>query len=208
MTDIDVPARIAKLPLNKAGYPVPWFVAYIDGEPDFRVIAPGTIERAMARRLCWICGERMTGPTSAFVIGPMCAVNRISAEPPSHRDCAEFAAKACPFLANPKKRRREGNKPEHDEPPGTMITRNPGVALVWVTRHWEPFREGRGYLFKVGAPSRTLWFAEGREATHDEVMASIESGLPILAEMAAKDGPEAMLALSRLVDEAMQLVPA
>lgn len=28
--------RIAKLPLNDSGYPVPFFVGYVNGKPDFR----------------------------------------------------------------------------------------------------------------------------------------------------------------------------
>jgi hypothetical protein len=205
---IHVPDRIAKLPVNDAGYPVPWFVATIDGKPDFRVIAPGRIAAALAQQRCWICGDKMNGPTAAFVIGPMCAVNRVSAEPPSHRECAVYAAKACPFLANPKKRRREGNKPESIDPAGEMIARNPGVALVWISRHWKPFRVHNGVLFDVGAPLHALWFAEGREATRDEVMASIDSGFPILMNMAEKDGPEAVAELNAQRDRAMGLVPA
>ena len=38
-------------------------------------------------------------------------MNRTSAEPPSHRDCAEFAVKACPFLTQRELTRR---KPRHD----------------------------------------------------------------------------------------------
>src|SRR5215467_3774641 len=92
-----LPKRMLALPIDGRGYPVPWFVAWIRGEPDFRVIKPGGAEIAYHRNLCWLCGQRL-GTYKTFVIGPMCTLNRVSAEPPSHRDCAEFAAKACPFL--------------------------------------------------------------------------------------------------------------
>ena len=37
------------------------------------------------------------GVHKAFVIGPMCAVNRVIApEPPSHRDCGTFSARVLP----------------------------------------------------------------------------------------------------------------
>ena len=202
--------RIARLPRNHAGYPVPWFVAWIDGEPDFRVMDGDKLARAVREKRCWVCGQRFSGPTVAFVIGPMCAVNRVSAEPPSHRDCGVYSAQACPFLANPHKRRREANKPaEATDPGGIMLARNPGVALVWITRDHKVVDDGRGgVLFRIGSPTRTLWFAEGRDATRAEVLASIDSGLPALADMARQDGPDAEAELARMTDAAMRLVPA
>lgn len=222
MVEIEKPARIAKLRVNDAGYPVPWFVAWIDGKPDFRVIERGRIAAALTHHKCWVCGERMTAPTASFVIGPMCAVNRVSAEPPSHYECATYAARACPFLANPKKRRREGYMPEDRiEAAGMMIARNPGVALVWSSRHWKPFQVpaqhsqlparkgiGAGVLFDVGEPTRVAWYAEGRDATREEVLASIDSGLPILMAEAEKEGSDAMKELERMRDRAMVLLPA
>lgn len=203
----DAPPRILALPTDHRGFPVPWFVAWIDGEPDFRVVAPGRQVEGHNKSLCWICGQRL-GRHRAFTIGPMCAVNRVSAEPPSHVDCAVFAAKACPFLANPRMRRNLKDLPEEaQDAPGITIARNPGVALVWVTKGYTPFRADHGYLFDVGEPERVHWFAQGREATHDEVMESIASGLPILQAEAAKGGPKAMDQLRLMTRAAMRLVP-
>jgi hypothetical protein len=200
--------RIDRLPHTREGYPVPWFVAWIDGKPDFRVIRPGGVSMAVQQQLCWVCGL-IRGAWSAFVIGSMCAVNRVSSEPPSHRDCAIYAAKHCPFLSKPNMRRRESNLPTDVTPAGGVpIDRNPGVALVWVTRKFSIFRDPAGApLFDVGEPSEVLWFAEGRAATRDEVLASIDSGMPILrAEAEREDG--ALAELSAQYDRAMTLVPA
>ena len=214
MTDItSEPGRIARLPKNKAGYPVPWFVADIGGKPDFRVIRPGGIQLALRGKLCWTCGiPFLRQEDRAFVIGPMCAVNRVSAEPASHLDCAVFAATHCPFLTTPQMVRRERHMPEETErPAGEMIRRNPGVALVWVTgyKSWAAVGDGNGgTLFDVGEPKRVLWYARGREATRAEVMASIDSGLPILREMAEAEGPAAVAELERMHERAVALVPA
>ena len=54
-------------------------------------------QRAFKRGLCWVCGEPL-GVHKVYAIGPMCVINRTTSEPASHRDCAEFAVKACPFL--------------------------------------------------------------------------------------------------------------
>jgi hypothetical protein len=219
ITGIEMPERIARLPRDHRGYPVPWFVAWLDadgapveighGTPDFRVIRPGAMASAL-RGACWICGGRL-GANRTFVIGPMCAVNRNSAEPPSHHACAHYAARACPFLARPHARRRENAMPgEAVEAPGIMLRRNPGVTLLWTTRRYHPYRDPitGGVLFEIGVAERVEWIAEGRAATRDEVMASIDSGLPALREVAEQEGPPALRELDRYVAEAMPLVPA
>lgn len=207
------PGRIARLPRNKVGYPTPWFVAWIDGKPDFRVIRPDGIQIALRGKLCWTCGIAFRRQEDrAFVIGPMCCVNRVSAEPASHLDCAVFSATHCPFLTTPQMIRRERHIPEEARrPAGEMIRRNPGVALVWVTgyKSWSTFSDGNGgTLFGVGEPKRVMWYARGREATRAEVMASINSGLPTLREMAESEGPAAVAELERMHERALTLIPA
>jgi len=165
------------------------------------------VRDAITGQKCWLCGQRL-GAYKAFVVGPMCAVNRVSSEPPSHRECAEFAARACPFLTQPRMRRNEKDVPEDaHEPGGLMIRRNPGVALVWTTREFNAFRAPGGVLFRIGEPDHVHWYAQGRDATRDEVMASIESGLPILRQAAQEDGPRGVQALERGLAAALRLVP-
>jgi len=149
----------------------------------------------------------MTGQVRAFVIGPMCAVNRISAEPPSHPDCARFAATACPFLTRPMAKRRpmEGQR---DPPAGLMIERNPGVTLVWHCRAYRTLRVDGGILVKIGSPHRLEWFAEGRPATRAEVLESVRTGEPILRRQAELDGPEAVVLFETMLERAERLLPA
>lgn len=210
-TGVEIPERMAKLPRNKVGYTIPWFVDYIEGEPDFRVMDGRKLVEAIRFKKCWLCGGPL-GRYGTFAIGPMCAVNKISSEPPSHLDCATFAAKACPFLTRPKMVRRETGIPKEATSAGHMIARNPGVTLLWVSRHWEPWKvpedQGGGILIDIGAPANVYWYAQGREATHDEVMESIESGYPLLMELAEKQGTEAVEQLEKQRKEALLLVPA
>ena len=65
-----------------------------------------------------------------------------------------------------------------------------------------------GYCSDIGEPTSVEWWAGGREATRDEVVASISSGLPILQRMAAQEGIEAVNQLCISVGRAMSLVPA
>jgi hypothetical protein len=208
---IDLPemtTRIAALPRDERGYRVPWFVHWADGKPDFRIIGMNKVSDAIRFRKCWVCGELM-GKNFAFVIGPMCAINRVSAEPPSHVSCAQFSAMACPFLTKPKMKRNEHDLPqEKGDMPGASIRRNPGCCLVWITDAYGLIRSNGGVLFSVGKPSALEWYCEGRKARREEVQHSIDTGLPILREMAEAEGEEAILALDSEYRKAMQLLPA
>lgn len=210
------PRAMQFLPKDHRGYVVPFFVAWIGGKADFRVIDPVKMRRCVHQNLCWLCGG-VLARTVAYVIGPMCAINRTSSEPPSHVECAEYAAQVCPFLTMPKAQRREANLPvDGQEMPGVGLKRNPGVTLVWVTRdRARPFNvpkgpngERAGTLFDVGTPIKTLWFAEGRAATRAEVVHSIETGLPALLEVAKVDREGALAELERRRVDAMQYLPA
>jgi hypothetical protein len=216
--EIPEPPAVARLPRDKHGRPVPWFVAWIDGTPDFRIIRPGGVADALRLELCWVCGQTR-GRHAAFVIGPMCAVNRVTAEPPSHLPCAIYSARACPFLSTPTMHRRDRGLVEKGATPaaGATILRNPGVALVWSSRTWQPFpvpasavRAGvaqPGSLIDVGEPTSWSWWAEGRPATHDEVDASIQSGMPLLMEQAVAQGPKAVAELARMAQAVLPLLP-
>jgi hypothetical protein len=177
--------RIARLPIDPRGYPIPWFVAWQNGEPDFRLVRPNQMMKALREHVCWVCGERLR-KRLAFVAGPMCGVNRISAEPPMHLECAEFSARGCPFLTMPKAERRDAKLPDGVIPPaGIMLKRNPGVAMVWITKSFTIVPVDNGHLIEMGPPIHVHWWAEGRKATREEVNASIASGLPKLLELAA-----------------------
>ena len=211
---VPMPARVAGLPRNQVGYPIPWFVATLDdGVRDFRVGDLAKMVDATNDKLCWICGGRL-GAFMTFVIGPMCAVNTISGEPPSHRDCATYAARVCPFLSRPDMQRRPGGKPDDTVPAaGVMLERNPGVALVWTTRSYKPFNPDRGnagILYEIGRPTEVSWWVQGRAATRAEILDSIQAGLPALIEVCKlEDDPgRATAELDRRVDRAMTLLPA
>lgn len=197
------PLRMRSLPIYR-GYPVPWFVAWLnESEPEFRAMDPQKFKRAVRDRLCWVCGGHL-GRWVTFVIGPMCGINRTSSEPPSHLDCARYSARNCPFLSKPQMNRRENDLPEdvHD-PGGFAIKRNPGATLLWTTQKYTLFGDGKGgVLIDIGEPESMEWYFHGRVATRAEVEHSVETGLPTLAEMAAKEpgATEDLLARKRWLE--------
>lgn len=220
-----MPSRIARLPVAR-GYPVPWFVAWLDddgrpvadrtGTPEFRVTKPGAAWEAHTLGICWVCGQPL-GSHKAFMVGPMCTVNRNSIEPPLHLECAEWSARGCPFMARPHMARRDLGLPEGTESTPGMIARNPGVMAVWVVRRYSiravirstvnPGKIDTVY-FDISEPDRVDWWREGRTATRAEVDASLASGLPALEEIAGKQGSIARAILARQVELARAFLPA
>jgi hypothetical protein len=201
--DIPMPVRLARRPVSERGFPVPWFVSRINGQWDFVNVDPRKIVEAHHRKLCWLCGGPL-GRFVAFVIGPMCSINRISSEPPAHRDCAEYAVRACPFLARPAMRRNE--KAAHNDGatvPGIMVQHNPGACLLWLTRS---YRVEHG-LFYLGEPIELYWYAEGRTATRAEIDAAIAKAEPFLRKHAEAEGREAVVELERQIERARKLLP-
>lgn len=196
-----MPRRMQGLPIDDRGYPVPWFVKWLDGKPEFRAADGTKFRRAIREKLCWVCGERL-GIHVCFVAGPMCGINRTSSEPPSHAECARWSARNCPFLNNPHQVRREDkvldNAHLRENSAGMALTRNPGVAMLWHTRQFEVFNDGRNKpLIQMGEPESVEWWACGRPATRAEVQASIDSGLPNLEAIARTEtGGTAELAKS------------
>ncbi|HEY6991142.1 MAG TPA: hypothetical protein VH369_22285 [Bryobacteraceae bacterium] len=205
----ELPLRMRGLDVDDRGYPVPWFVAWVDGKPEFRVMDARKWWEAVRRKVCWVCGQHL-GANLAFILGPMCAINRTISEPPSHRQCAEWSIRNCPFLSRPHMRRRENDMPEDaQDAAGIGIRRNPGVLLLWIAKDYDVFNDGHGKpLIRVGDPLEYEWWCEGRPATREEVEASVESGLPLLEAVARKEGPDALAELARRKQEATQFYPA
>ena len=201
-----LPRKMRGLHIDKRGFPVPFFVAMINGEPDHRIVDPRAMQACLKLSRCWICGGAL-GAFRSFVVGPMCAINRISSEPPSHLECAVYAAIACPFMTRPHAKRREAGMPDAPlkEPAGIHLDRNPGVSLIWTTRTFRPFKAprasgGTGLLFDMGRAESLAWYAEGRAATREEIDHSIATGLPSLIDAAEGDA-EGLLEVKRRAAE-------
>lgn len=197
--------RIAALPVDERGYPVPFFVAWVNekneqvepgtGKPEFRCMDAKKLTLCVRQKLCWVCGQPL-GANKAFVLGPMCVVTGVTSEPPSHLDCAMWSVKGCPFLTNPDMVRREKGI-EHATAAGVMIKRNPGVMAIVVARGYKPFFPGNGILFRVDTPTQPpTWWTRGRPANREEVLAAIDAGLPLLLQSASGPEQEAELMFS------------
>jgi hypothetical protein len=209
-----LPVRLAHLPVDDRGYPVPWFVGWVAPTagaapvPDFRTMDPDKWRMAVTARVCWVCGQPL-GRWLAFPIGPMCAITRTTSEPPCHRECAEWSIRNCPFLSQPRQVRRTEDMPAGvEEPGGIALTRNPGVTCLWITRSYEVFDAGGKPLITVGALESISWWREGRAATRAEVEDSVDGGMLNLLAAARVDGPFAVAELEKAVTRFRLHLPA
>jgi hypothetical protein len=181
-----LPTRMRSLPVDERGYVVPWFVDWENGKPEFRAMDPEKWVQAVRFKKCWVCGERLRR-LMTFVAGPMCGINRTSSEPPCHLECAIWSARNCPFLSNPEAVRRTDETIHNDLPciGGMGLKRNPGVTMLWSTKDYSIFDDGKGgRLIQMGEPEHVEWYANGKIASREQVQASIDSGLPALVTMA------------------------
>ena len=104
-TVIAEPERIALLPHDGRGYPIPWNVLRgTDGAPFFIINDDRKAFQALRAKLCPICGERL-GRWKWFVGGLRSAFSTplaVTSSLPGHRECMEYALQVCPYLAIPK----------------------------------------------------------------------------------------------------------
>jgi hypothetical protein len=205
--DIPLPVRMTRRPVSSRGFPVPWFVSFRNDDWDFVNLDPRKIVDAYHQQICWLCGDKL-GQFKSFCIGPMCSINRVTSEPAQHKECSEYAVRACPFLARPGMRRNDKAIEMPGNIAGIHLDHNPGACLIWTTKFYKPMQVGDGVLFELGDPVSVSWWAHGRKATRAEIDAAIAKGLPLLRKAAALEGKDAMRDLDQYIARAEKLLPA
>lgn len=180
-----LPKQMLDLHIDERGYPVPWFVKWYDGKPDFRVVDHERFIQAVRHSRCFICGNPL-GRFATFVGGPMAILQMVSAEPPTHHACAEFAVRACPFLILPRSKRRTSNLPADasnvvGEKCDVFVEENPGISGVWTCTDYYVSGSQRTFHFRDCA--RLQFFVEGREATPDEITTAMHAARDRIASI-------------------------
>lgn len=99
--DLRIPDRLQRFPKWK-GYPIHYTVfVEPDGTPNFRSMDENRRINAFENNLCHLCGWKLKAGPYAFIGGPMCVEAHRFVDGPMHIECAEYAARACPFLNSP-----------------------------------------------------------------------------------------------------------
>jgi hypothetical protein len=155
--------RIKVLPRDSRGFPIPWFVKPEHDPPDFRVLRDNASFKAHNLNICWICGQSL-GSFKAHVLGPMGALQRSTTEAACHKTCAEFAAVACPFIANPNMNRSPRALPEGTNTFEAELD-NPTFFCIYVMKgaqHRYLSRQGNAPVWHLQEPVEVYWYRKGK----------------------------------------------
>lgn len=204
-----LPVGMRDLPRDERGIPVPWFVDWFSGKPDFRVVDGRKLIEGWKRDLCWICGKQLFA-FRAWVVGPVSMINRCAGEPPAHLECARVALVHCPFLSNPDRKRDKTALPARHSGGGELVESNSGLSSAWITkgRGGELFNPGNGPLFRLFEPRKVEWFHRGAPATGDEVRREFEQASRQLREIDRQYGPAALQNLEARIAACSKWLPA
>lgn len=141
--NLEIPKELSHLKIDERGYPVPFFVSWINGKPEFRYLNNERQEMIIENKLCHICGLKLYKDYSYFISGPVGLQNRISSDAGMHRVCAEFSLRACPHLYLQKAERRQNDElgkkinARHDD---VVIKEKPQTLYLIKACKWKPVK--------------------------------------------------------------------
>ena len=154
MKSIEIPQFVSHLKIADNGYPIPFFVAYREGKPDFRLLDARKYKHCLEQGLCAICGKKNIKESLYFIAGPQGMANGISTDAPMHKVCAEYSLRVCPHLALEKAERREKDVSHLSNP--AMVKEKPPVIFLVRTKRFEIIRNPHGgVLLKYKPVSHT-----------------------------------------------------
>jgi hypothetical protein len=102
-----IPKELSHLKVDERGYPIPYFVPWQDGKPNFRFTDMEKIIDCVEHNRCGVCGRKLYKDFSYVISGIIGMGNRVSSDPAMHRVCAEFALASCPHMYFQKAERKE-----------------------------------------------------------------------------------------------------
>lgn len=170
LAKVPMPKRIALLPKDERGYPVPSSVWHgADGKPDFRVLDPEKWLRHVRAKRCGVCGAALER-TMAFVGGPMSIFNRTFTDLAMHPDCAHYAMQVCPMLAAPSFAYARTN-PEGTETLENVSTRRPDQFGLGLTSGYDlVLMQPETFALKAKPFKKITWWKHGQELTDKAVV--------------------------------------
>jgi len=102
-----IPKELEHLPVDPRGFAIPYFVSFIDGKPEFRLLDISKQYKCIADRLCAVCGRKLPKDSMFFIGGILTFTNRVCTDPGMHRICAEYSLMTCPHMYYERAQRRE-----------------------------------------------------------------------------------------------------
>jgi hypothetical protein len=141
--NLPIPPQLQHLRRDDRGYPIPYFVTWIDDKPDFRLLSLSRQRECVDKGLCDVCGKKLFKESYYFITGPVGLQNRIQSHTPMHKECAEFTLIACPHIFLEKAERRQTgdiyHKASEKNPVGIM--EKPDALFLIRSKSYKTFRE-------------------------------------------------------------------
>lgn len=169
--NILIPKELQHLQVDERGYPIPYFVSWIDGKPEFRFIDHKRQEMIIERKVCHVCGLKLPKDYCYFISGPIGYQNRISSDAAMHRVCAEFSLRACPHLYLQKAERRENDELGKTlaARPSPVIKDKPSKLLLIKASKFKTVKhEGYTYIRYTPVAHETFIYVNGKLQKQDQ----------------------------------------
>ena len=83
------------------------------------------------------------------------------------------------------------------------------VSVVWATSSFTQklHSDGKSVRFELGQPTRVAWFTQGRPASREEALASIQATVQRYRSLVEEGGPAAAKKVADFREQALALVP-
>jgi hypothetical protein len=166
---VPMPERIARLPRDKRGYPIPSSaIVNLDGSVDFTTLDMKKWVRLYKLRGCGVCGTAMYSRVW-FIGGHLSHHNRMFFDHPMHEECARYALQVCPFLAIPRMgyRKRDNNEMSENALGPTvlnMVSLERSSALMLGKTHSYKLVKIRDSILLFASPWESVtWWSAGKE---------------------------------------------
>lgn len=188
--DVPLPPRMAALPKDRRGLPVPYIVLVTDdGTPHFTINDSRKVAKVLRERRCAICGGKHHRGLW-LVGGPMSAFHEDGAylDPPLHFECAQYALKVCPYLAAPKYSGRlddatlTAQQVEQERlltlVDHTMLPDRPDVFVAGMTLDYQVIERPTGPAILPKRPWKQVrFFQKGEELSHSQATGHVAKAL-------------------------------
>jgi hypothetical protein len=139
---IKIPESLSHLKVDHRGYPIPFFVPIVNGEPNFKFADQKKQILCIDKGLCHICGIKLIKGVYYFISGPLGLKNKVVTDPAMHKHCAEFALAVCPHMFFEKAER----KAEVPEGPSVHAPGKPSeLYLIKSDKYEGKFHKEIGY---------------------------------------------------------------
>lgn len=142
--DYPIPAIMKELPLDERGYPIPYFVPMVDGNPEFRYQDANKRSSCLKHGLCAVCGKKLYAKSYWFICGPMGLLNKVHSDAPCHEDCARFSLNVCPHLVYSKAQRR--SEESGNANPNLLRSHPDNLFLVKADKYEQIIHDGHTYI--------------------------------------------------------------